>query len=210
MIQAGARRFLRDVARLLILAATLVTLASHISGPVRAQQSVLVPSGAIWKYLDNGSNQGTAWRARTFNDSAWKSGAAQLGYGDGDEATIVSYGPNSSAKYITTYFRHAFTVADPSAVGAINLGVLRDDGAVVYLNGTEVFRTNMPAGTISAATLASAALGGSDETTYAAAAVNPGLLVSGTNVLAVEIHQSGATSSDISFDLRLTLSLIHI
>ena len=206
MIHVGARRFLRDVARLLILAATLVTLASHVSGPVRAQQSVLVPSGAIWKYLDNGSNQGTAWRARTFNDSAWKSGAAQLGYGDGDEATIVSYGPNSSAKYITTYFRHAFTVADPSAVGALNLGVLRDDGAVVYLNGTEVFRTNMPAGTISAATLASAALGGSDETTYVAAAVNPGLLVAGTNVLAVEIHQSGATSSDISFDLRLTAS----
>ena len=203
MIQVRAR-FLRDVAPLLMLTAAFVTLSSHASGPVRAQQSVLVPSGAIWKYLDNGSNQGTAWRARTFNDSTWKSGAAQLGYGDGDEATIVSYGPNSSAKYITTYFRHAFTVADPSAVGALNLGVLRDDGAVVYLNGTEVFRTNMPAGTIGAATLASAALGGSDETTYVAAAVNPRLLLAGTNVLAVEIHQSGATSSDISFDLRLT------
>jgi hypothetical protein len=186
--------------------AAFVTLSSRASGPARAQQSVLVPSGAIWKYLDNGSNQGTAWRARTFGDSAWKSGAAPLGYGDGDEATIVSYGPDSSAKYITTYFRHAFTVPDPSAVGALSLGVLRDDGAVVYLNGTEVFRTNMPGGTIGAATLASTALGGSDETTYVTAAVNPGLLAAGTNVLAVEIHQAGATSSDISFDLRLTAS----
>jgi hypothetical protein len=207
MIQPRAPRRPRHVGALLALAAAWVTLSSsHAFGPVRAQQSVLVPSGAMWKYLDNGSNQGTAWRARAFDDSTWKSGPAQLGYGDGDEATIVSYGPSSSAKYITTYFRHAFTVADPAAVGGLTLGVLRDDGAVVYLNGTEVFRTNMPAGTIAATTLASAALGGSDETAFVTAAVNPGLLVAGTNVLAIEIHQAGVASSDISFDLRLTAS----
>ena len=51
-----------------------------------------VPMGATWKYLDNGSNQGTAWRAPAFGDAAWASGPAQLGYGDGDEATVINGG----------------------------------------------------------------------------------------------------------------------
>src|SRR5467141_1189505 len=76
---------------------------------------VLVPAGSVWKYLDNGSDQGTAWVAPSFDDSAWASGPAQLGYGDGDEATVVGFGPDPNNKYITTYFRRAFTVANPTA-----------------------------------------------------------------------------------------------
>ena len=54
----------------------------------QAQTNIpLVPMGAVWKYLDTGVDQGTAWIAPAFNDSAWPSGPAQLGYGDGDEAT---------------------------------------------------------------------------------------------------------------------------
>src|SRR5687768_13963903 len=71
---------------------------------------ILIPTGATWKYLDNGSDQGTGWRAPGFNDSGWASGPAQLGYGDGDEATVVSYGNDSANKYITTYFRRSITV----------------------------------------------------------------------------------------------------
>ena len=80
----------------------------------------------------------------------------------------------------------------------------RDDGAVVYLNGTEVFRTNMPGGTISHTTLAPVAVGGADESAWYSVAVSPARLVTGTNVIAVEVHQSSATSSDLSFDLELT------
>jgi hypothetical protein len=192
------------IARRFSVLAAILTIAAMSWSPVRAQQFVLVPTGAVWKYLDNGSNQGTAWRTTAFNDSTWKSGAAELGYGDGDEATVVSYGSNGSAKYITTYFRHAFTVADPSAFGTLTLRVLRDDGAVAYLNGVEVFRSNMPGGTITSTTRASAALGGTDETTYVTATVNPSLLVAGKNVLAVEIHQANGTSTDVSFNLQLT------
>jgi hypothetical protein len=169
-----------------------------------AQSSVLVAATATWKYLDNGSNQGTAWRAPAFNDTAWASGPAQLGYGDGDEATLVSFGPNASAKYITTYFRHAFQVTDPAAYQSLVLRLVRDDGAVVYLNGTEVYRTNLPAGSITSSTLASSAIGGADESAWQQTTVSPSLLVAGTNVLAVEMHQSGGTSSDISFALELT------
>src|SRR5688500_14326876 len=80
---------------------------------------------------------GSAWRSVGYDDGAWKSGRAQLGYGDGDEATVVGYGPSSSSRYMTTYFRASFTVADPSQVEELVLELLRDDGAVVYLNGTE-------------------------------------------------------------------------
>ena len=162
----------------------------------------LISAGAVWKYLDNGSNQGTAWRAVSFIDSAWKSGAAQLGYGDGDEITTVSYGRDTKKKYITTYFRRAFPVTDPAKFTSLTLGLLRDDGAVVYLNGTEVLRSNMPAGTITFKTLASTTIDGIGETTFQTATPNPALLA-GTNVIAVEIHQVSGSSDDISFDLEL-------
>ncbi len=178
--------------------------ASNVASATTLSGIPLITAGSTWKYLDNGTNQNTAWRATTFSDTAWKSGKAQLGYGDGDEATIVSYGTSSTKKYITTYFRQAFTVSNPAAITALNLQLLRDDGAVVYLNGTEVFRSNMPTGAISNTTLASTTIDGAGESTWNPATINPTLLVAGTNVIAVEIHQAAATSSDISFDFSLT------
>ncbi|MBX7104885.1 MAG: metallophosphoesterase [Gemmataceae bacterium] len=163
----------------------------------------LIGTGSSWKYLDNGSDQGTAWTTAGFSDATWKAGNAQLGYGDGDEATVVSFGPSSTNKYITTYFRKSFAVADAAAVTALDLRLLRDDGAVVYINGVEAYRANMPAGTITATTLASAAVSGADESTFFSASLNPSLLQTGTNVIAVEIHQAAVDSSDISFDMDL-------
>jgi len=165
--------------------------------------TTFIAKGASWKYLDNGTNQGTAWRAVAFDDSGWAAGPAQLGYGDGDEATTVSFGGNASAKYATTYFRRSFTVADPSLYQSLTLNLLRDDGAVAYLNGTEVFRTNMPSGAVTSATFASTALGAPEESTFYAASLAPALLVTGTNVLAVEVHQANLTSSDLSFNAEL-------
>ncbi len=176
-----------------------VTIADN-DGAVQS----LISTGSTWKYLDDGSNQGTAWSAPTFNDTAWKSGAAQLGYGDGDEATVVGYGPDANNKFITTYFRKAFTITDAAAVNALNMSILRDDGAVVYLNGVEVYRSNMPTTVIAYNTLATVAIGGVDETTFLNAALSKASLLTGTNVLAVEIHQAALTSSDISFDLSLS------
>jgi hypothetical protein len=174
--------------------------------PTPPVEDVLVPVGATWKYLDDGSNQGTAWREPGFDDSGWASGPAQLGYGDGDEATEVSYGPNSEDKYITTYFRHTFQVDDASAIGGLRLRLLRDDGALVYLNGTRVRRSNMPGGALDYQTLASTCVSGSDEGTFWEVDIGAEHLVSGSNVLAVEVHQCGPTSSDISFDLELSHS----
>ena len=91
----------------LLLLIVLQLLISHtIDG-----QTVLLPSGSTWKYNDSGSDLGTSWKESSFNDNTWSSGSAELGYGDGDEQTIVSYGPSSGNKYITTYFRKVFYVS---------------------------------------------------------------------------------------------------
>ena len=191
-------------ARVFALAIAALLLAQGASRPVGAATTVLVPLNATWRYLDTGVDGSLAWRAPAFNDSGWASGPAQLGYGDGDEATVVGFGPNASAKYITTYFRHSFNVASPQSYTGLTLNVMRDDGVIVYLNGTEIFRSNMPSGAVTSATLASAAVGDAAESTLHTATISPSLLVAGTNVVAAEIHQSGGASSDISFALALT------
>src|SRR5205085_2780121 len=147
--------------------------------PPSGTTETLVPAGAVWKYLDNGTDQGTAWRASGFSDAAWASGPAELGYGDGDEATAVRYGPDANNKYITTYFRKAFTVSNAAAVTALQLRLLRDDGAVVYLNGVEVFRSNMNAGAVTYTSLAPVSLGPLDESTFVQTSLSPGAVVTG-------------------------------
>jgi hypothetical protein len=167
--------------------------------PVDFPEVVLVDAGSTWRYRDNGSNQGTAWRASGFPDGSWPQDPAQLGFGDGDEATVIDGGP-AGDRHVTAYFRKSFSVASPAQFRALRLELVRDDGAAVFLNGQEVLRDNLPAGA-DWDTLATGAA--SDENAWRAYDVSPSQLVAGTNVLAVEVHQSSVTSSDTSFDLRL-------
>jgi len=98
-------------------------------------------------------------------------------------------------------------VADPSAVATLTMRVIRDDGAVVYLNGTEIYRSNMPTGTITSTTLASTPIGNAAEYTWYGTTINPALLAAGSNVIAVEIHQDSPSSPDVSFDFDLTATM---
>lgn len=186
---------------------TLIDSCSLISrGSLQAagtQSDIIVSMGTSWKYLDDGSDQKIAWRDLYFDDSSWLKGMAELGYGDGGEATVVSYGPNVNKKYITTYFRKHFNIDNTSVYRNLTIRIQRDDGAVVYLNGNEIYRTNMPKGIILYNTLAVKALNGADERAYQSIAADANLLRNGDNVIAVEIHQASASSSDISFNLQL-------
>ncbi|PAJ76268.1 hypothetical protein CJF42_00835 [Pseudoalteromonas sp. NBT06-2] len=166
----------------------------------------LIDKGATWRYLDNGSELSSSWTTSSFNDTSWAQGAGQLGYGDGDESTVISYGDSRSSKYITSYFRHFFQVTDTSTVDGLTLNLLRDDGAVVYLNGQEVFRSNLPQGSINYLTPATNAAGGSGEKEYFSKTLSADLLVNGSNLIAVEVHQASSGSSDVSFDLSLITS----
>ena len=185
---------------------TVVLMKSELALSNAPTSSRLVWPGATWKYLDNGSNQGTAWRGTNFNDSAWRSGPAQLGYGDDDERTVINGGP-AGAHYMTTYFRRAWLVPDTRIYWNLVLRVLRDDGCVVYLNGAEVFRSNMPDTPISYTTPARTSVAGADEDRFYSTNVPMHLLRKGTNTLAVEVHQYEPASSDVSFDLELVGTL---
>lgn len=167
-------------------------------------QTTIVNSGSSWKYKDDGVYPGIAWNLSTYSDATWSNGNAELGYGDGDENTTVSYGPSSSSKYITTWFRKTFFVADPTLFSSLNLELLKDDGAIVYINGVEVVRSNMPSGAVNDLTLASGTVAWPFEDDWDNYTLSALHLTAGNNILAVEIHQDDASSSDISFDLKLT------
>jgi hypothetical protein len=186
-----------------VLCLTAATAASNTG-------EVLVPASSVWKYLDTGANLNTVWRAPFYDDNGWAAGPAILGYGETNEATTVSFGPDADDKYITTYFRRSFLVPDATAFNRLTLSVLRDDGAVVYLNGTEVFRNNMPPGFIDFGTLASTNVHGAAERTFYAITFPSTQLLTGTNVLAVEVHQAAPDSIDLSFDLQLNASNVLV
>ena len=163
-------------------------------------ESTLISTGELWKYLDTGGDPGAGWMFLAFDDSAWSTGTAELGYGDGDETTIVSYGPNASAKYATTHFRHRFVVADPTRLSNLRLRVLADDGAIVYLNGAETARIRMPTGAVGYGDYTG--LSASDYS-FESVTLSAADLLAGTNVIAVEVHQASANSSDLSFNAEL-------
>ena len=125
--------------------------------------TTFIPFNGNWKYLDDNTYPG-GWNTVPFNDASWANGNAELGYGDGDEATVVSFGPDANNKYITTLFRKVVNIPNPSQFSSFTLTLVRDDGAIVYINGVEVVRSNMPAGPVSQGTLASSNIGGAEET----------------------------------------------
>ncbi|MBI4601843.1 MAG: DNRLRE domain-containing protein [Planctomycetes bacterium] len=163
----------------------------------------LIAPASAWRYDDTGTDLGTAWGTAAFDDSSWASGPAQLGYGDGDEATVLSFGPDANDKHPTCYFRQAFSLPDPSAYQTYTVRFVRDDGLVIYANGQEAVRSNMPSGTIAYGTFASSAVGAPDESAWQELPLDAALLVPGDNLIAVEVHQANSTSSDLSFALEL-------
>lgn len=175
---------------------------ARTSGDGPRLPQTLVPAGATWKYRDDGSNQGTAWREPAFDDSAWSSGSAQLGYGNGDEKTVVSHGGNANNKYITTYFRKQFVVDNAPCLESLTLTLVMDDGAAVYLNGTNILNYQLAANA-AYNTLATSVQATNVEDAWFSYPINPDLLVKGTNTLAVEIHQAALNDPDLSFDLQL-------
>jgi hypothetical protein len=164
------------------------------------ETNTLVAAGSTWKYHDKGLDlHDTDWKLADYDDSAWDEGPGKLGYEDG-AVTVLSFGADDD-KHPCYYFRHEFTV-DLIPISA-KFRVLRDDGVVVYLNGVEVIRDNMDPGPTAHGDLASGTVGGGDEDMYFQFQVSPGMLRPGENILAAEVHQATADSSDLGFDLEL-------
>ncbi|HJN77196.1 MAG TPA: metallophosphoesterase family protein [Myxococcota bacterium] len=186
----GTRR-----ARVRITAGDEVDTSDGAVSIVRTSSETLVEMGATWKYSDTDGELAEDWYSNTFDDSAWAEGAAELGFGDGDEATELAVGQP------TFYFRHTFSTTDP--IASTKLTVLYDDGAAVWLNGSMLVLTpNM------------GILDYPDFTNYTGSDNKvlefdlPGNVYrSGDNVLAVMVKQSEPESNDLSFDLSLEVEV---
>lgn len=166
--------------------------------------TTLVYGGSDWKYSDTGDNLGTSWTQLNYNDSGWSHGVARLGYGDSTVATPVSYGTNASNKHITTYFRLPFVVPADAGISNLNFRLACVDGAVVWLNGQEMFRTNLhTTGSVVFSDLALNNVTGDSAYRFFPTNVTVTLLAPGTNLVAVELHQHSVTNSSLGFDLEL-------
>lgn len=192
----------------------LLFLLFFLTGNLTAQ-TVLISWGGTWKYWANSeANFPSGWQQVVYNDTGWPSGTGELGYGDSDESTCIpANSPVSGTlclptgnKWPSYYFRKTISIPDPSLFSDFTFSIERDDGFVVYVNGIEVGRNNMPAGAVSYTTSASAAV----EDAVISFTVSTSYFSAGTNVIAVEMHQASvsgtpalSSSSDISFNLQL-------
>lgn len=179
----------------------------EIHNPV-VQDTSLIKKGDLWSYLISKETP-EGWTSTAYDDELWPSGNAQLGYGNNGEVTEIGYGGNPDNKYITTWFRKKFSIADSTLFKRYTLKLVRDDGARVFLNGMEVIRDNMQRWSVGASSTAQETVGGEDESRWFNFGLNPSLFRQGENVLAVEIHQASVSSSDMSFDLELVARELH-
>jgi hypothetical protein len=168
---------------------------------LRAATTTLINFGSPWRYNDFGVDPGANWFTAAYPDGNWLFNFSQFGYGEGDEATETDPGN-------ATYFRYYKTISDPAAFSSFTLRVLRDDGAVVYINGTEVVRNNLPpTGTLNYNTTALSSISGAQESALVVTSLPPSLFVAGPNLIAVAVHQAASSGDDMSFNLELTATV---
>ncbi|MBP1164321.1 secreted PhoX family phosphatase [Chryseobacterium sp. PvR013] len=174
---------------------TVGALAILASSGIQAQ-TLVFNKNASWSYKDNNQAQPAGWNAQTFDISTWAVGNGPLGYGDPVTTTINS-------GLTTAYFAKDFTVDLSTLSDTMELGVMRDDGIIVYLNGEEVVRDNMPAGAVTFNTFSSTTIDGAAESVYNIFSIPKSKFVNGVNRFSIELHNRSTTSSDLRIDAYL-------
>ncbi len=170
-----------------------------ISALKRAEYLVRKGDGG-WKFWDKKEAPPAKWNQIHFDDSSWIMGTAPLGYGESDIKSTVSFGGDAKKKNITVWFRRKVEIPEGKNFKRIFANVRTDDGSVLYVNGKEVGRFNMPAGNVTATTKAPKAV---SEGKWERVFISPELFVKGTNIIALSVHQTNQTSSDMVLDLEL-------
>ncbi|MBM3837895.1 MAG: hypothetical protein FJ398_08005 [Verrucomicrobia bacterium] len=178
-----------------------------VGGQVQKITLFAIDDKTLWRYDRSGADLGTAWREPKYDDSKWPQGKALIA----DEST-TTVEPirtpisrfNDNNEYVRTfYFRGRFSFSGATTGAKLQLRHVVDDGAVFYLNGTEVLRFGIPAGDVNFQTDAS----GHENAYEGPIDIPANLLVQGENVFAVEVHQSGGSSSDMVFGAELVASV---
>ncbi|MFV0426430.1 MAG: fibronectin type III domain-containing protein [Beutenbergiaceae bacterium] len=174
-------------------------------GPDTDKPVTLVAADAQWRWLGTPTEWPDGWLADDFDDSAWATGQAPLGFGHSTIATSIDPGPPNSLRPLSTIFRHTFTVEDPALLSDLRLTTRADDGIAIYINGTEVNRTNLPTGTLRPGTYATLA----PSTNRAlnnpiTIPIDPNLLQPGRNVITASTHLNYRNTYSTSFSAQLS------
>ena len=158
-----------------------------------------------WQYYDKGSLDGKTWQSPSYSTTGWKSGAAPLGYNNQNSVTTtLDWGTDSSNKRPTYYLRCQFNLSTaPNDQQTYSLTYTVDDGCIIYINGTEVHRNFMPEGNVTYSQFSTNSEG---QQVTGTTTIDPTLLHKGSNVIAVEVHNNNASSTDIYWSANLTCS----
>lgn len=181
--------------------AEVISNQNNIGEPSTGIEQSVFEYNTTWAYYDSANAPAADWNSHGFDDSAWETGVGELGFGDNDEATVLDYGGVSSNKTVTYYFRKEFSLSSIDSESLLNLNLVYDDGAVIYINGQEVDRVNMPSGAVTHNTFSSSTIGNNATTSKEIPAA---YLQVGVNTIAIEVHNRSLASSDISFNAQLT------
>ncbi len=162
------------------------------------EDDFVISKGSTWDYYDRGSLDSEDWTSTGYSYDGWSNGKAPLGYCSGDTMTT-----SLSKNLPTYYFANSFTLdTTPTEEEKFTLDYTVDDGFIIYVNGTEAGRYNMPSGTVTYDSFATThAEGNPDSGTMALSA---SLFRKGTNYIAVEVHNNSLDSSDIYWDAAIS------
>ena len=166
---------------------------------------VLVDSGSSWVYRVGSDRAESEWKTRSWLGGAWSRGKAPLGAGSVNVETEVN---TFFGTPMSIYARKDVTLTKEQAQQYLKLTTYADDGTVVYVNGKEVARKNMPQGRISANTPATQRPESQNAQLFSVD-VPAEYLREGRNAIAVEVHANSHWSNNISFDMQVISTAQH-
>ena len=162
--------------------------------------TVIVPAASTWSYYFAGAAPASEWATPGFDASAWSTGAAPLGWGQTILGTSVT--TSEALKPLATYYRGSFTIVDPRTIGTLRIETRADDGIVLFLNGIELTRVNVPAGAVTNGTYATVAVSAANALANPVVVDVPGTaLTTGANVISAQVLSNYRATPSASFEL---------
>ncbi|CAM1364880.1 helix-turn-helix transcriptional regulator [Tenacibaculum xiamenense] len=174
-----------------------------LNNPIFSQEKI-IKSGDEWRFYDKAIPPKNGWINSSRITSTWKKGISGLGYGDKAVTTVIDFGKDPDNKRITAYFSKGFQIDNPHDFVLYQVNIEKDDGIVLYLNGKEIFRKDMPIGKIHHDTKASGLIvSGQSEAFLHTIFITPEDLRRGENIISASVHQGTEKSEDLIFNLEL-------
>lgn len=189
-------RHMNQITLLIVL--IFFSLSSLFSQNVDHWETVIFDNDN-WKYLTPNFEPDTNWRKQNFDDSSWNTGQGGIGYGDGDDNTII-------ASTISLYLRKSFNITDTSKLSMAVLNIDYDDAFVAYLNNVEIARANVgvvgdhPSFNQASSSLHEAQMyqGGNPNQYVLDISTFKNTILPGNNVLSIQVHNESSSSSDLT------------